>query len=121
MASRFVSGGTIIGSGDDEGAASIEKTVRDSTSAGKSPGVSGSVGGMSKTKSIEWEAVQKDLEEQRRKRDEARRAAVEGSGGEKSLYEILQANKGDYCLTHSTGPFSLFRFRLFFSVCFPFS
>ena len=39
----------------------------------------------------EWERVQKELEAERAKRSEARRKAVEGE--EKSLYDILQANK----------------------------
>ena len=38
-----------------------------------------------------WEAVQKEVEEERK-----RRAAEKGSGeGGKSLYEVLQENKGD--------------------------
>lgn len=57
---------------------------------GDGGGSGGGGGGGSKT-SVEWEAVQKDLEEERRRRVEARKATVEG--GEKSLYEILQANK----------------------------
>jgi len=108
MTSRFVSGGTIIGPGDGESHSGTEKTVRDSTSAGISTSASGSGGGVSSSKPVEWEAVQKDLEEQRRKRDEARRAAVEGSGGEKSLYEILQANKGRLLPRHSSPSLSIF-------------
>lgn len=49
---------------------------------------------MASKTSMEWEAVQKDLEEERRQRAEARKLAVEGGeGGERSLYDILQANK----------------------------
>ncbi|KAL8289672.1 hypothetical protein RB597_001352 [Gaeumannomyces tritici] len=51
---------------------------------------SSSSGGSSKRQS-EWEAVSRELEEQRRQREaEARRAA---EGGEKSLFAILQENK----------------------------
>lgn len=46
------------------------------------------------TRHAEWEVVQKELEAERRQREEARRAAAEG--GEKSLYEVLQANKGGF-------------------------
>jgi hypothetical protein len=44
--------------------------------------------------SDEWLAVQKELEAERRRREDARTAAV-GQNGEKSLYEVLQANKGE--------------------------
>ncbi|KAI2629469.1 putative NEFA-interacting nuclear protein NIP30 [Xylaria nigripes] len=71
MASRFVSGGVIAGDdGDDVKAREHHEPARDSA---------------------QWEAVQRDLEAGRRAREESRRAAVEG--GEKSLFEILQANK----------------------------
>lgn len=43
-------------------------------------------------KNTEWEAVQKELEAERKRRDEQRVKAA--SGEEKSLFEILQANKG---------------------------
>ncbi|KAF6840403.1 hypothetical protein CMUS01_03940 [Colletotrichum musicola] len=42
-------------------------------------------------KSAEWELVQKELDAERKRREEARVKAVEG--GEKSLYDVLQANK----------------------------
>ncbi|KAL0936016.1 uncharacterized protein CTRU02_208231 [Colletotrichum truncatum] len=42
-------------------------------------------------KNTEWEAVQKELEAERKRREDARVKAVEG--GEQSLYDILQANK----------------------------
>ncbi|KAI2621824.1 hypothetical protein GGR54DRAFT_83131 [Hypoxylon sp. NC1633] len=46
-------------------------------------------------KVVEWEDVQRDLEAERRRREEARRAQVEGSGARenRSLFDILQANK----------------------------
>jgi hypothetical protein len=77
MSDRFVSGGTIGGSAGEE------KT----TSADSAPSVS------SGTKNAaQWEAVERELEAERRRREEQRRKAVEGE--EKSLYEILQDNKG---------------------------
>ncbi|KAI0139973.1 hypothetical protein F4776DRAFT_662110 [Hypoxylon sp. NC0597] len=86
MTSRFVSGGTITGDGHNEPqqpASASPPTTQDAQwdkDAYK--------------KNAEWEAVQKDLEAERRRREEARRAQVEGgAGGERSLYEILQANK----------------------------
>ncbi|KAI1819136.1 N-terminal domain of NEFA-interacting nuclear protein NIP30-domain-containing protein [Xylaria intraflava] len=71
MTSRFVSGGVIAGD-DDAGDARVE-----SGAAGKN--------------SVAWEAVQRDLEAERRSREESRRVAVEG--GSRSLFEVLQANK----------------------------
>ncbi|KAI1741210.1 N-terminal domain of NEFA-interacting nuclear protein NIP30-domain-containing protein [Xylaria scruposa] len=76
MTSRFVSGGTIAGDGAHE--------VRAEEAKGKGDGGNKSA--------REWEAVQKDLDEERRRREESRRANAEG-GGERSLYDILQANK----------------------------
>ncbi|KAI1370658.1 hypothetical protein F4677DRAFT_346950 [Hypoxylon crocopeplum] len=86
MSSRFVSAGTIAGDGSSEPQqpASVSppkatENVQWDNEASK--------------KNSEWEAVQRDLEADRRRREEARRALVEGDGGEKSLYDILQANK----------------------------
>jgi hypothetical protein len=45
----------------------------------------------------EWLTVEKELEAERRRREEARKAAA--SGGERSLYEVLQANKGLFQLS----------------------
>ncbi|KAI0430431.1 N-terminal domain of NEFA-interacting nuclear protein NIP30-domain-containing protein [Xylaria sp. FL1042] len=85
MTSRFVSGGIIAG--DDEDGANADKgTVK------KGQGRGGTGAAAASSSSVEWEAVQKDLEEDRRRRAEARKRDVE-AGGEKSLYEILQANK----------------------------
>ncbi|GAW16632.1 hypothetical protein ANO14919_060660 [Xylariales sp. No.14919] len=82
MTSRFVSGGTIAGDDgvteDRGGAGSAAGTGKEAPSA----------------TAVEWEAVQKDLDEERRRRAEARKRDAEaGAGGERSLYEILQANK----------------------------
>ncbi|TRX88807.1 hypothetical protein FHL15_010266 [Xylaria flabelliformis] len=84
MTSRFVSGGTIAGDGpaDEE----VRKAAaEEEAGGGKGPG--------NNKNAREWEAVQKDLDEERKRREEARRANAEGGGGERSLYEILQANK----------------------------
>jgi hypothetical protein len=76
MSSRFVSGGTLPGDNNDE--------AIDLPAPPPQP---------TKSTSSEWEAAQKHLEAQRQQREAARRAAVEKDGGEKSLYDILQANK----------------------------
>ncbi|KAI0172135.1 hypothetical protein GGR52DRAFT_456338 [Hypoxylon sp. FL1284] len=85
MSSRFVSGGTIAGDGHGEAqpagapAPSAQNAQWDTKEAS--------------AKKTEWEAVQRDLDADRRRREEARRAQVEGGGDSKSLYDILQANK----------------------------
>jgi hypothetical protein len=89
MTSRFVSGGTITGDGAvAEAHINPDEERKDSGSGNNA---------------VEWDAVQKDLEEERRKRDEARKNAVEGgaAGGERSLFEVLQANKGMLLLTYT--------------------
>ncbi|KPM39487.1 hypothetical protein AK830_g7067 [Neonectria ditissima] len=79
MSNRFVSGGTISSSGE------ISKDApTDNTSAAK-PLHAGA-------KSKEWEAVQQELEADRRRREEQRIKAASGDG-ERSLYEVLEANK----------------------------
>ncbi|KAI3331432.1 hypothetical protein HD806DRAFT_160210 [Xylariaceae sp. AK1471] len=90
MTSRFVSGGTIT-TGD--GAVETKAQEPPPMAAVERKGSGSGSGSGSNT--VQWEAVQKDLEEERRRRDEARRTAVEGgvAGGERSLYEVLQANK----------------------------
>ncbi|KJZ76638.1 hypothetical protein HIM_03974 [Hirsutella minnesotensis 3608] len=75
MSSRFVSGGTIAPSGD-------VSTADDAASQQPPPPAK---------KNPEWEAVQQELEAERKRREEARQKAVEG--GDTSLYDILQANK----------------------------
>ncbi|KAF9873784.1 hypothetical protein CkaCkLH20_08894 [Colletotrichum karsti] len=78
--SRFVSAGAINAeTGEATAAAAGEQAVF--TGAG----------GEAPKKNAEWEAVQKELEADRRRREEARVKAVEG--GERSLYDVLQANK----------------------------
>ncbi|KAJ4150782.1 hypothetical protein LMH87_011516 [Akanthomyces muscarius] len=75
MSGRFVSGGT-IGAGDTE-------TVDDG-SAAPAPARAAS-------KLAEWEKVQQQLEADRQRRHDARVKAA--SGEERSLYDVLQANK----------------------------
>ncbi|KAG5926743.1 hypothetical protein E4U42_002997, partial [Claviceps africana] len=65
--SRFVSGGTIPGDEASRAEAPVTRAGADT--------------------STEWAAVQRELEEARRAR------AARGVVGEKSLYEVLQANK----------------------------
>ncbi|RFU75955.1 nefa-interacting nuclear nip30 [Trichoderma arundinaceum] len=80
MSNRFVSGGTISSSGevsrDDSGHDAVVAAAREPLMK----------------KDAEWEAVRHELEEDRRRREEARTRAVE-EGGQQSLYDILQANK----------------------------
>ncbi|KAG5961577.1 hypothetical protein E4U58_004202 [Claviceps cyperi] len=77
MADRFVSGGTMIPPGEDPPRgtdAAAANTARPFLAAGRDT-------------SIEWAAVQKELEEARRTK------AVAVRGEERSLYDVLQANK----------------------------
>ncbi|KAI1761550.1 hypothetical protein GGR53DRAFT_22886 [Hypoxylon sp. FL1150] len=87
MASRFVSGGTIAGDGSDQ------SEPQQPASASPPKAQSAQWDKEASKKSTEWEAVQRDLEADKRRREEARRAQVEGGGDSKSLYDILQANK----------------------------
>lgn len=81
MASHFVSGGTIGPSG--------EAASHNDADGGSEPRATPLAAAKRKS---EWEAVQLELEAERKRRDEARLKAA--TGGEKSLYDILQANKG---------------------------
>ncbi|KAH7326579.1 N-terminal domain of NEFA-interacting nuclear protein NIP30-domain-containing protein [Stachybotrys elegans] len=74
MSSRFVSGGTIGSSGEAANQSeSIQQKAREPA------------------KNSEWEAVQQELEAERKRREEHRAKAA--SGEQKSLYDILQENK----------------------------
>ncbi|KAF4970408.1 hypothetical protein FSARC_2552 [Fusarium sarcochroum] len=79
MSSRFVSAGKIGSSGE------ISKDTNNTESSPGQP-LNDSV------KSKEWEVVEKELEAERKRREEARVKAATGEG-EKSLYDVLQANK----------------------------
>ncbi|OPB36987.1 hypothetical protein A0O28_0038990 [Trichoderma guizhouense] len=75
MSSRFVSGGTISGEGSKDEAVAAAATAREPLA----------------NKSVEWETVQHELDEERKRREHARAELAEG--GQQSLYDILQANK----------------------------
>lgn len=75
MSSRFVSGGTISGEGSKDEAVAAAATAREPLAK----------------KSVEWETVQHELDEERKRREHARAELAEG--GQQSLYDILQANK----------------------------
>ncbi|KAL6906795.1 N-terminal domain of NEFA-interacting nuclear protein NIP30 domain-containing protein [Trichoderma evansii] len=79
MSGRFVSGGTITSSGEASKDESGHEAV---LAAAREPLMK---------KNAEWEAVQHELEEDRKKREQAR-ANLAGEG-QQSLYDILQANK----------------------------
>ncbi|TQN68855.1 FAM192A-like protein, partial [Colletotrichum shisoi] len=84
--SRFVSAGAI-------NAETGEAVVAEETKKGDD-GAGGAVAAASTVeprKNAEWEIVQRELEAERKRREEARLKSVEG--GERSLYDVLQANK----------------------------
>ncbi|KAK8070023.1 N-terminal domain of NEFA-interacting nuclear protein NIP30-domain-containing protein [Apiospora phragmitis] len=116
MSSRFVSGGTLPG----DTTAAAEKTsttpaaavaansqpVAPSTSSSSSttavtnakPSTSNSSSSSNNTTSnsknaAEWARVQAELDAARAQREATRRANTEGGGEEKSLFDVLQANK----------------------------
>ncbi|KAF3059974.1 hypothetical protein GL218_05113 [Daldinia childiae] len=91
MTSRFVSAGTIAG---DDGEPQQSASVSPSSKTQEAPETQ-KWDKETVKRNAEWEAVQRDLEADRRRREEARRAQVEGGpGGEsKTLFDILQANK----------------------------
>ncbi|ROT41332.1 hypothetical protein SODALDRAFT_331061 [Sodiomyces alkalinus F11] len=91
MASRFVSGGRIDAETGEDISQSSAAGAETGVEAAALPSRGGHGGGAGKG-SAEWEAVERELEAERRRRDEARAKAVE-EGGEKTLYDILQANK----------------------------
>lgn len=76
MASRFVSAGAID---PVTGEATSAKTADEGRPAAD-------------PKDDEWAIVQRELEAERRRREEQKASAA--AGGEKSLYEVLEANKG---------------------------
>jgi molecular chaperone GrpE (heat shock protein) len=77
MANRFVSAGAIDATTGEASEAPPKAEVAAAAAANND----------------QWEQVQKELEEERRRREERRKAA--GQGGEKSLFEVLQENKGE--------------------------
>lgn len=81
MSSRFVSAGAID---PTTGEAAPEQEQRPASNTTAGPDVP--------KPNDEWVAVEKELAAERRRRDEAKAAAA--AGQEKSLFEILEANKG---------------------------
>ncbi|KAM0343352.1 hypothetical protein ACHAPU_008673 [Fusarium lateritium] len=84
MSNRFVSVGKIGSSGE------ISKESDETKSNAGQPL-------HSSVKSKEWEAVEQQLEAERKRREEQRVKAATGEG-EKTLYDVLQANKGEASL-----------------------
>ncbi len=80
---RFVSRGTIDPASGEATAAPPPR-----------PGAAEEAGEGGEKRVAEWEAVKAELEGERRRREEARRADAE-KGGERSLFEVLEANKGE--------------------------
>lgn len=84
MSSRFVSGGTT-----DAETGEVVPAADPSTST---PAAPNAVGGGKRSE--EWAAAQAQVEADRRRRQQQREeAASRGGGEEKSLYDVLQANK----------------------------
>ncbi|KAI5466694.1 N-terminal domain of NEFA-interacting nuclear protein NIP30-domain-containing protein [Mariannaea sp. PMI_226] len=81
MSGRFVSVGTIDSSGE---------VVKDAPNGESSIAAAKPL--VDSEKSKQWEAVQQELEAERRRREEQRVKAASGEG-ERSLYDVLQANK----------------------------
>ncbi|KAL7799177.1 hypothetical protein V8C37DRAFT_366884 [Trichoderma ceciliae] len=79
MSNRFISGGTISSSGEVSKDESGHEAV---VAAAREPLMK---------KNSEWEAAQHELEEDRKRREQAR--ASSAAEGQQSLYDILQANK----------------------------
>jgi hypothetical protein len=80
MSSRFVPGGTKTAGAEQDSKAGAEAASKGNDSADAAK------------KNPEWEAVQQELEAERKQREEKRVKAAQGE--ERSLYDILQANKG---------------------------
>ncbi|KAI3558134.1 hypothetical protein CABS01_02698 [Colletotrichum abscissum] len=87
--SRFVSAGAI--NAETGEAVPQDTTATPATDAGASTAGSAPKPAAESRKSAEWDLVQRELDAERRRREEARVKSVEG--GEKSLYDVLQANK----------------------------
>lgn len=101
--SRFVSAGAINAETGEAVAAAAAASGGDDDKRT----ASGAGEGPSAKKNAEWEIVQRELDAERKRREEARIKSVEG--GEKSLYDILEANKGESCSRAEKRP--LFSFR----------
>ncbi|KAL1893582.1 hypothetical protein Sste5346_006413 [Sporothrix stenoceras] len=97
MSSRFVSGGAIdAATGDAVDLAKVKESMKSTSTATTSTATTSTTQSstplVSSARQAEWAAVEKELEADRQRRAEARKAL--GSGAqEKSLYDVLQANK----------------------------
>ncbi|EXF78195.1 hypothetical protein CFIO01_00190 [Colletotrichum fioriniae PJ7] len=96
--SRFVSAGAINAETGEAVTQDPTTTTSTTPNAGTTAAAAAAVAAASapksaaeSKKSAEWEIVQKELDAERKRREEARVKSVEG--GEKSLYDVLQANK----------------------------
>ncbi|ERS95197.1 hypothetical protein HMPREF1624_08408 [Sporothrix schenckii ATCC 58251] len=99
MSSRFVSGGAIdAATGDAVDLAQVKKQQAASSTtlpltAAPTPATQTPAAAPT-ARQAEWAAVEKELEAERQRRAAARTARASGAGqDEKSLYEVLQANK----------------------------
>ncbi|GKT54587.1 NEFA-interacting nuclear protein [Colletotrichum tofieldiae] len=86
--SRFVSAGAINA---ETGEAVVAEETKKGDGAGGAAVGAGAGAAAEPKKNAEWEIVQRELEAERKRREEARIKSVEG--GERSLYDVLQANK----------------------------
>ncbi|KAG5980480.1 hypothetical protein E4U43_006740, partial [Claviceps pusilla] len=89
--SRFISAGTILPNADAANPPIISPGQHDNGPASAAAAAPPPGRPHMADTSTEWAAVQKELEEGRRARAAQRSRAAEG--GERSLYEVLQANK----------------------------
>ncbi|KAJ0313212.1 hypothetical protein COL516b_000142 [Colletotrichum fioriniae] len=92
--SRFVSAGAInaeTGEAVTQDPTTTTSSTPNAGTAAAAAAVSAPKSAAESKKSAEWEIVQKELDAERKRREEARVKSVEG--GEKSLYDVLQANK----------------------------
>ncbi len=92
MSSRFVSGGTIRAANTDETRGEQQATTAAPSAEEPLPPATAATSSSS-GKATEWEIVERELAAERQRREEQRRKAA--TGEEKSLYEILQDNKGE--------------------------
>jgi hypothetical protein len=101
MASRFISAGSLNISGDPTQSEEQTSPPPSSEPATKEPLTAGEGGASAKAPVVgvggrnqkEWERVQREIEKERKAREQARMKEV--TGEERSLFDILQANKGE--------------------------
>ncbi|TKW54902.1 hypothetical protein CTA1_493 [Colletotrichum tanaceti] len=86
--SRFVSAGAINA---ETGEAVVAEETKKGDGGDGGAAAAAAASAVEPRKNAEWEIVQRELEAERKRREEARVKSLEG--GERSLYDILQANK----------------------------